>query len=174
MKVNITIPKADRGEFSKIKLGYENSEGQNIQVLLNIDFKNLYMFTRQTSGVGFDLFLIGCIVYGIDVLLPREKFSSNAWNRELEVEFPVESPDIFNKGKDILEQLLSFLTGDYWTISFIQRNVQQIYRFKGRRIYHNRTSYKRISLFSGGLDSLIGVIDQLAKGNNEIKKMIDL
>ena len=168
MKVNITIPKADRGEFSKIKLGYENSEGQNIQVLLNIDFKNLYMFTRQTSGIGFDLFLIGCIVYGIDVLLPREKFSSNAWNRELEVEFPVESPDIFNKGKDILEQLLSFLTGDYWTISFIQRNVQPIYRFKGKSIYFNKTLYKKVSLFSGGLDSLIGVIDQLANSDDRI------
>ena len=170
MKINITTPKANRGEFSKIKLGYENPKGQNTQVLLNIDFKNLYMFTKQTGGTGFDLFLIGCIVYGIDVLLPREKFSINGWSREIEVEFPVESPEIFNEGKAVLEQLLSFLTGDYWTVSFIHRNVQQMYRFKGREVYEDsyQTSHKKVSLFSGGLDSLIGVIDQLERGNDRI------
>ncbi|MDR0606106.1 MAG: hypothetical protein LBG80_17640 [Bacteroidales bacterium] len=140
MKVDIIIPKADKGEFSRIKLAYENSDGQNIQVLLNIDFKNLYMFTRQTSGIGFDLFLIGCIVYSIDILLPREKFSINGWSREIEVEFPVEAPEIFNNGKIVLEKLLSFLTGDDWTVSFIQRNVQPMYKFKGRTVY--KDSYR--------------------------------
>jgi 7-cyano-7-deazaguanine synthase in queuosine biosynthesis len=170
MKVDIIIPKADKGEFSKIKLCYENSDGQYIQVLLNIDFKNLYMFTKQTSGIGVDLFLIGCIVYGIDVLLPREKFSINGWSREIEVEFPVESPEIFNNGKTVLEKLLSFLTGDDWTVSFVQRNVQSIYKFKGRQVYKDsyRISHKKISLFSGGLDSLIGVIDQLTSSDDRI------
>jgi hypothetical protein len=37
MKVNILIPRTvGRGEFSKIKLGYENSENNNISVSLNI------------------------------------------------------------------------------------------------------------------------------------------
>lgn len=170
MKVDIIIPKATKGEFSKIKLCYVNLEGESIQVLLNIDFKNLYMFTKQINGIGFDLFLIGCIIYGIDVLLLRDKFSINGWSREIEVEFPVESPDIFNKGKYILEQLLSFLTGDSWSISFSQRNAQPIYRSKKIKVYKDsyRASHKKVSLFSGGLDSLIGVIDQLASSDDRI------
>ena len=41
MKVNITIPKARKGKFAEIKLGYKNEENEDIQVLLNVDFQNL-------------------------------------------------------------------------------------------------------------------------------------
>lgn len=169
MKVNITIPKARKDKFSEIKLGYKNEENEDIQVLLNVDFQNLYEFTRKKNGIGFDVFLIGCFVYGIDILLPRKSFSVNGWSREIEVEFPVESLDLFNGGKDELEQLLSFLTGDYWQISFIQRDVTPLF-VNTKKVYSNdyRKSHKRISLFSGGLDSLIGVIDQLAKSKDRM------
>ena len=169
MKVNITIPKARKGKFSEIKLGYKNEENEDIQVLLNVDFQNLYEFTREKNGIGFDIFLIGCFVYGIDILLPRKSFSVNGWSREIEVEFPVESLDLFNGGKNELEQLLSFLTGDYWQISFIQRDVTLLF-VNTKKVYSNdyRKSHKRISLFSGGLDSLIGVIDQLAKSKDRM------
>lgn len=56
MKVNITIPKARKGKFSEIKLGYKNEDNEDIQVLLNIDFQNLYKFTRKKNGIGFDVF----------------------------------------------------------------------------------------------------------------------
>jgi 7-cyano-7-deazaguanine synthase in queuosine biosynthesis len=169
MKVNITIPRAQKGKFSDIKLGYKNEDNEDIQVLLNIDFQNLYEFTREKNGIGFDVFLIGCFVYGIDILLPRKDFSVDGWSREIEVEFPVESPDLFNRGKNELEQLLSFLTGDYWQISFIQRNVTPLF-INTKKVYPHayRKSHKRISLFSGGLDSLIGVIDQLAKSKDKM------
>ena len=169
MKVNITIPKARKGKFSEIKLGYKNEENEDIQVLLNVDFQNLYEFKRKKNGIGFDVFLIGCFVYGIDILLPRKSFSVNGWSREIEVEFPVESLDLFNGGKNELEQLLSFLTGDYWQISFIQRDVTSLF-VNTKKVYSNdyRKSHKRISLFSGGLDSLIGVIDQLAKSKDRM------
>lgn len=169
MKVNITIPRAQKGKFSDIKLGYKNEENEDIQVLLNIDFQNLYEFAREKNGIGFDVFLIGCFVYGIDILLPRKIFSVDGWSREIEVEFPVESPNLFNKGRGELEQLLYFLTGDYWQISFIQRNEIPLFR-NTKKVYPDnyRKSHKRISLFSGGLDSLIGVIDQLARSKDRM------
>lgn len=169
MKVNINIPRARKDMFSKIKLVYKDDEDKDIQVLLNIDFKNLYKFSRKKNGIGFDVFLIGCFVYGIDILLPRKNFSVDGWSREIEVEFPVESLDLFNRGKNELEQLLSFLTGDYWQISFIQRNETPLY-VNTKKVYSDtyRKSHNRISLFSGGLDSLIGVIDQLAKSKDRM------
>ena len=136
---------------------------------MNVDFQNLYEFTREKNGIGFDIFLIGCFVYGIDILLPRKSFSVNGWSREIEVEFPVELLDLFNGGKNELEQLLSFLTGDYWQISFIQRDVTLLF-VNTKKVYSNdyRKSHKRISLFSGGLDSLVGVIDQLSSSKDKI------
>ena len=63
MKVNITIPKARKGKFSEIKLGYKNEENEDIQVLLNVDFQNLYEFTRKKNGIGFDVFLMELIFF---------------------------------------------------------------------------------------------------------------
>ena len=172
MKVNIIISRAvGRGKFSKIELEYENSDGNRISVLLNIDYMNLCEFTNQRGGLAFDIFLIGCYVYGIDILLPRKDFSTNGWSRDIEVEFPVESPEIFEKGETELEHLLSFLTGDEWNISFIKREVTLLYIFKPRaKVYSDeyRQSFKKVSLFSGGLDSLVGVIDQLSSSKDKI------
>lgn len=172
MKVNITIPRtAGRGEFSKIKLGYENSENNNISVSLNIDYVNLCKFTNQKGGLAFDIFLIGCYVYGIDILLPRKDFSTNGWSRDIEVDFPVESPEIFENGKTELEHLLSFLTGDEWNISFTKREVTSLYAFKPRaKVFTDRyrQSFNKVSLFSGGLDSLVGVIDHLSSSKDKI------
>lgn len=172
MKVNITIPRAvGRGEFSKIKLGYENSENNNISVSLNIDYLNLCKFTNQRGGLTFDIFLIGCYVYGIDILLPRKDFSTNGWSRDIEVEFPVESPNVFENGKTELEHLLSFLTGDEWNISFIKREVTTLYAYKPRaKVFTERyrQSFNKVSLFSGGLDSLVGVIDLLSSSKDKI------
>jgi len=169
MKIDITIPQPNKGKFSEIKLGYD-FENEKVEVLLNVNFKKLYAFTKRQIGVDFDVFLIGCIVYGIDILLPR-KFSDNGWNRDIEVEFPVENPDIFNAGKDTLQEALSFLTGDSWIISFIQRDNFPLYSLsKKEKVYPEdfQKSHKKVSLFSGGLDSLIGVIDQLTSSNDRM------
>jgi 7-cyano-7-deazaguanine synthase in queuosine biosynthesis len=170
MKVNIDIQKPAHGQFSKIKLGYD-LEDNKIEVLLNIDFKNLFKFTGRQSGTDFDLFLIGCFVYGIDILLPRKKFAENCWNRQIEVQFPVENLIIFEDSKNLLQEILSFLTGDSWDISFIQRDEFPMYDVTKRtKIFDEeyRKSHKKVSLFSGGLDSLIGVIDQLSISDNRL------
>lgn len=170
MKVNIDIQKPAHGQFSKIKLGYD-LENNKIEVLLNIDFKNLFKFTGRQSGADFDLFLIGCFVYGIDILLPRKKFAENCWNRLIEVQFPVENLMIFEDSKNLLQEILSFLTGDSWDISFRQRDDFPMYDVTKRtKIFDEeyRKSHKKVSLFSGGLDSLIGVIDQLSISDNRL------
>lgn len=173
MKVKIIIPPADgRDQFSKIKLAYKSTERENYTlVLLNINFSNIWKFTNQIKGVQFDLFLIGCYVYGIDVLLPRDVYSPNKWSREIDVEFPVESPETFENGKEELEHLLSFLTGDQWSISFVERKTTLLYDFKpSMKVLSKkaRQSFSKVSLFSGGLDSLIGVIDHLSSSSDKM------
>ncbi len=173
MKVKIILPPADgRGKFSEMKLAYKGTENENYtSVLLNIDFSNIWKFTNQRNGIQFDLFLIGCYVYGIDVLLPRDVYSPNKWSREIDAEFPVESPETFENGRKELEHLLSFLTGDQWSISFVERKTTLLYDLKpNMKVFskRERESFSKVSLFSGGLDSLIGVIDHLSCSNEKM------
>lgn len=171
MKVNINIPVAQPGQFSRIELGYIVSEEHSVNAPLNIDFRNLYEFTGENRGLTFDIFLLGSLVYGIDLLLPRNVYSENGWCRNIEVEFPIEFPEIFNHGKDELEHLLSFLTGDNWSISFTKRDDIPLYIKKERSKNHSqeyRNSFEKVSLFSGGLDSLIGVINELSNSDEKM------
>lgn len=170
MKVNITIsrPLKPYG-FAEILLSYSNPEP--IEASLTIDYKNLYMFTKKQSGIAFDLFLTACVVYGIDILLPREKIGFNAWSREIEVTIPLENMDVFEAKKSLLEESLNFLTGDIWSLSFTNAPGFRFYKTgKRQKCYKDsyRNQFKIVNLFSGGMDSLIGAIDQLSTSDEQV------
>lgn len=170
MKVNVSILRPyNPYEFAGIVLSYGSSEV--IEVPLHIDYRNLYEFTKLQDGIAFDLFTVASIVYGIDILLPRETTGFDGWSREIEVCFPVEYVYEFNCGKDALEKTLRFLTGDLWSVSFESRTIRRLYKFGRRQKAHGesfRQRHKVVNLFSGGMDSLIGAINQLHNSNDEV------
>lgn len=170
MKVNVSIMRPQNPyEFAGIVLSYGSPE--ETEVSLCIDYRNLFEFTRKQNGTTVDLFLVASIVYGIDILLPREIIGFDGWSREIEVCFPVDCVDVFNTGKDALEKTLSFLTGDLWTITFETRTVRQLYKLGSRQKVYNdsfRKRHKVVNLFSGGMDSLIGAINQLHNSKDEV------
>lgn len=166
MKIDIEISGALNGKFSQVRLCYSDTDQNVKKVELDIDFLPLYDFSKDTSSVRFDFFLISALVYGIDNLISRQLYSVDGWAREIEVEFPVNNLVAWKSNEELLETTLKFLTGDYWTVSFVQRGVRKLFVEKYRRWSKNRPVYirqdiKKVSLFSGGLDSLIGVIDSL-------------
>ncbi len=167
MRVNVIIASPNRsGEFANIKLSFTNSQGTVRTVPLTVDFQPLSDFSDETNSIAFDFFLISAIVYGADNLLDRGEYSIDAWARDIEICFPVNHLQIWNNAKDQLETVLSFLTGDHWSISFSQMALPELFKKKTRRWrslipMYNPANYQFASLFSGGLDSLIGVIDQL-------------
>ena len=170
MRVEITLahPRTPYG-FSPIVLSYETAV--KTSVTLNIDYRNLYKFTRVQSGTAFDLFVIASMVYGIDILLPRESIGFDGWSREIEVVFPVENPDCFIAAKLELEETLNFLTGDFWHVSFEPRTINRLYKPGKRQKVEKdscRDKHKVVNLFSGGMDSLIGAINQLVKSNDPV------
>jgi len=170
MKVEVTLsrPRTPYG-FSPIVLSY--GVAVKTSVALNIDYRNLYEFTKLQSGTAFDLFVIASIVYGIDILLPRENIGFDGWSREIEVDFPVGNPDCFLAAKHELEETLKFLTGDLWHVSFERRTVNRMYKSGERqRVYKDsyRDKHKVVNLFSGGMDSLIGAINQLVSSSEPV------
>lgn len=170
MKINLSISRPKNPyEFAGVVLSCDFPGSQS--VALNIDYRNLFEFTKQKSGTAFDLFFIACIVYGIDILVPRKKHGNDGWSRNLEVSFPIENYNIFNKCKAKFEYTLSFLTGDNWHIAFEERSFKSMFKTgKRQKVYKDsfRTKHRVVNLFSGGMDSLIGAIDQLEKSEEPL------
>jgi len=60
----------------------------------------------------------------------------------------------------MFERMLNFLTGDRWTISFCKREVELLDKpDEGTSV----PEFDAVTLFSGGMDSLIGTINHLEK-----------
>lgn len=167
MRVTIEISEATDGKFSDLILSYIHSDNIQNRVSLNLkNYVNINDFLNETKSVKFDFFLISALVYGVDNLLSREEYSDDGWAREIEVKFPVYNLDKWLGNEILFGEALNFLTGDTWNISFGLNEIENIFIEKKRRWHKNIKTYekekiKSTSLFSGGLDSLIGIIDEL-------------
>ncbi len=106
-----------------------------------------------------DLFLLGASVYCVDKSC-RRNTANDVWTRELTLELPV-SDDSAWRAAD-WTSALDFLTGDRWTLAPTKGTASPLDGVSG--VPDEVTpvgSVDAISLFSGGLDSLTGVIDLL-------------
>ncbi|HBG27621.1 MAG TPA: ATPase [Phycisphaerales bacterium] len=120
------------------------------------------------SDEAIDLFYISLFVYYADRVIPREWFP-DAWTRNFKLYLPVLSIDQWKDQKNALERMLSFLSGDKWTVYFRKRVLNHIETIKKDKIHENGKTDKlfiekmpnSICMLSGGLDSFIGAIDML-------------
>lgn len=146
---------------------YDNSSGiasidlkvnEEENATLNIDFKTVLPFANLVDNQVLDFFIITSSVYGIDRFVDRKRNSVDGWSRELKVSFPVSDINQWKRVKDEFQELLSFLTGDYWQIEFHQSKF--IFPEQKLDVKYSST-FSQVNLFSGGLDSLIGALDFL-------------
>ena len=115
---------------------------------------------RLPNPTAKDLLDIAMAVYSADLSISRQHFQ-DAWTRSFHLHMSVREPEKWVLAKTTLEQLLNFLSGDVWTIDFRQR--KNISTEKASDESKN-VEFDAVSLFSGGLDSLVGAIDLLAEG----------
>lgn len=155
-KIKVEIPKYDsKSGILNIKLKEDKGDFSTVSV----DYKTLLPYTVNVNSEIRDFFFMTCSVYGIDRYVNRKQHSVDGWSRELNISFPVSKIKVWNSVKIDLEELFSFLTGDYWKINFYKSDftnpdIDLPIDFKEK--------YKQLNLFSGGLDSLIGAIDFLS------------
>jgi len=159
IKVNIPVYNTKSGILS-IKLSEESGSVSKV----SIDFKTLMPFANLVNNQVRDFFVITCAVYGIDRFVNRKQNSVDGWSRELQISFPVSDIREWNNTKEDLQETLSFLTGDYWTINFYNSNFFNAIPELPMLLNEN---YKQVNLFSGGLDSLIGAVDFLSTHPND-------
>ncbi len=119
------------------------------------------------SERAFDLLLLATIVFAADTRVSRNSESQDGWTRELHLYVPVSEPDLWQASDDLIARMLSFLTGDRWRFVFRPRPKQfrQIITSVSQK---ELETFSCVSLFSGGLDSFIGVTDLLANGQRPL------
>lgn len=119
---------------------------------------------RPTSPAE-DLLLIAGSVYCVDKLTAR-RGTTDGWTRTISLDLPAAEPDLFADSG--LASSLGFLSGDLWDLQFrpaTQRPLASLVEpLEGMP---TAASVDVVSLFSGGLDSLCGVIDLLEEEPNQ-------
>lgn len=127
----------------------------------------LHKLGLQPSERAFDLVILSAAITAADTRIARAQDAQDRWTREIELCLPVAEPAVWHEVQDLLQRTLNFLTGDIWTLTFRARapSVSQLIPPATDDLIEKPTS---VCLFSGGLDSFIGVIDLLSKGERPL------
>ena len=160
--VNIIIkfePASSIREFGHYVLSFTGLDGTQYSVKLKFEFDELRSIAQDTSSVAFDFLIFSLSVYNADRAISRAIYSEEGWCRRIHLTVPVLHVSEMNDSKDALISALNFLTGDDWELKFVQAEPYQIDQ---ELPLVDRSVYGRVSLFSGGLDSLIGFVDGCA------------
>ncbi len=162
----------DKSEFKKtIRLStippYEN---------VFLKYRNVSRkLARNIPSIVMDMLEIGSYIYSADQAISRggDRWRGNGqyWNRHFVFRIPVREAKIWNK-PEILNELsrtLGFLSDDIYEFQFddLQRDIPQDQYFD----FHEDTPWfdaQEVLLFSGGLDSLAGAIDEIFNNNKNV------
>ena len=120
------------------------------------------------SEAALDLLVVAALIQAADTRISRDSESQDAWTREIQIVAPVSDPDRWNAVAHMLKTMLDFLSGDLWNFQFRARprEFASIIPLRTSEAPPNR--FDSLSLFSGGLDSLIGAIDLLESGSTPL------
>ena len=124
-----------------------------------------HWYSRQS----LDLLYISLGVFAADRLCLRDN-AIDGWSRELTIYIPVLEYNLWQNAKSILEEMLSFLSGDSWRFVFRRRTYSENEKAKyekWKKSKQQEKDYNQVCMFSGGLDSFIGAIDLLESENKK-------
>lgn len=129
----------------------------------------LRRLTKKPSIQSFDFLSIALAVTAADTFVNRGD-APDRWCRNLRLVVALREPAPWLSVAATLEAALRFLTGDLWTLEFRTGGLPP------PQLYERRTTLTTVipentdsvALFSGGLDSTIGVFDLLANGRNPL------
>lgn len=135
---------------------------------LNFGLSSIVEQIKNAGGVatdqGLDFLVIGTSVYFADKHVSRKIHSQDSWTREIELTISVYELELWNSSKHDLQLMLNFLTGDIWNIEFIKRKITIIDIVGLPNVNIIEREVDVVSLFSGGMDSLISTINYLSNG----------
>ncbi len=122
------------------------------------------MYPGETA---IDLAILAATVTAADTMISRANDAQDSWTREIDLYIPVAEADRWQASTSLIVDMLQFLTGDIWRVTFRPRH-------KGMESLLDRDDemhddpFDTVCLFSGGLDSFVGAIDLLASDKHPI------
>jgi hypothetical protein len=105
------------------------------------------------SVQAWDFATIASSVAAADKAISREG-NADGWTRMIDLSICLRQPAVWDASRVEIESLLRFLTGDFWTLHFLDGGVEPP---KAKRLRKNDADC--VCLLSGGADSLVGAID---------------
>ena len=115
----------------------------------------------QISNNAIDFLSIALAVTAADTFVLRSE-STDGWTRQLSLTIPLCEPESWIPLKEDLERALHFLSGDMWSVNLTGGGYEPPIPHGKRFKLVKLDGLDCVSLFSGGLDSAIGVIDLLS------------
>lgn len=156
---------AKRDTRLSIRIDISTEKGDTIRTSATIQLVPISYFHGKIAEEAFGLLFLSAIVYTIDRAIDRHKYSVDGWSREFDVDIEIPAHLKFKENQSIINRMLSFLTGDYWDCKFIAEASIKYPLFKPTSFYDD---ISQVTLFSGGMDSLIGAIDYLSTNPNRV------
>jgi len=116
-----------------------------------------------------DFLSIALAVTAADTFVRRND-AADGWSRQISIQLPLHEPDRWTALVDTLEKAFHFLSGDQWEFQFSNGGFPPPIPYKRRDRFQlvKMRGLDCVSLFSGGLDSAIGVIDLLHEGRKPL------
>lgn len=143
--------------FSAPEDNLENVGHVGAQIL-----KELRKSKIHPSILAFDFLMISLGVVSADKAVLRST-SADGWTRQIELTIYVHEYDKWLLEKSKIEEMLRFLTGDFWQLNF-EKLLTPIYPQTEYPLKNNDC----VCLLSGGMDSLVGAIDLHEEGRNPL------
>jgi 7-cyano-7-deazaguanine synthase in queuosine biosynthesis len=119
---------------------------------------------RTAATRAWDLTAVAMAAIAADRHINRAATSEDGWTRMIEVTVAVSDPALWIGLRLLVERMLSFLTGDVWSVSFVSGGLQP----PPPKNPVGARPETCISLLSGGLDSLIGALDLRSVGQTPL------
>jgi hypothetical protein len=118
----------------------------------------------------FDFLAVALAVTAADTFVERRAEGGNGWARSLELDIPVANPVIWQDLKTELEHTLRFLSGDDWSLMFRPGGAAPPSReaIAKKRKLLQLSGVDCACLFSGGLDSMVGVQALVGNGKKPV------
>ena len=166
LRANYEIQNVDsRREDGTVIVDVPMLSADELNYGLNHVKEKLYKENVYPTEIGFDIMSLATMVYLADTRIERAVHGQDSWSREIELEIPVSNVDLWETQICTVERMLKFLTGDLWKIKLSSRTWQFS---KPDEIGEKSNKYDEVSLFSGGMDSLISTINLMEDRKNTL------
>jgi hypothetical protein len=163
-----------RGDVLRVSPAIDGGRTHRFRYLLD-DRLLAIPLGRSMPPEAADLLDVCAAIYFADRQAPREiegdvRPPGERGPRRMELAIPIrrrdrwQSPEIHT----LLEELAFFLSDDDWTVRFVERTADPRFAEGQAHLFAPKLlPDPRVTLFSGGLDSLLGLVDAVASGAAE-------